>query len=710
MNSRSFFRRIALLFKAVPKSVVILFCLVVVAMNVLAQYQFVSLPFLAINAGICVSWLAFLILDVITKHFGAKAANYLSLLAVVVNLLIGSIFFALSVVLNNQNYDIFAFGAWSILLASTIAFVISALTNNYVNVFVGKKIKSNPDGKLAFSLRSYISTFFGQVVDNFIFVFLAFFLLPYIPFAIQVRWTIWQCLGASVLGALIELASEVLFTPIGYRISNYWKKNKVGEEYIKTTYELHNLPAYEIGKLVNEKVLTPMEVVEYFENRINKYNKKINAFTYTKFLEAEKYAKELEIKINNNENVGPFAGVPFALKDFLDSKKGWTNSIGGVRSIDRIDKVDSPFTIAMEKLGGIAIGKCNAPTYGFRGTTDNLRYGPTRNPHNKKYNSGGSSGGSAASVSAGLVPIAEGGDAGGSIRVPASFCGIFGYKASNGTVPMHYASSVDPEVFPFCMNGGLTKSVKDAAILLNEMQGYNKEDPYSIKRDRIDFVSKLDESIKDLKIAYTDDFGIFPVEEQIKRKVFKKAKSLEKLGAKVTKIDFNIPYTKDELIELWCIAISQESAAECLEYIKMNPDFSNDLPKELLYWNKKALDEKDRLKDYKVAKETIKKIFDDIFNEYDLIISPVSGCLAPKNDTNGNTKGPEYINGVKVDSLLGYAMTFLVNFIGNPSCSIPAGHGKHHLPIGLQMIGRYMDDETILKIAANYEKINPFLK
>lgn len=708
MNHYSFKERITLLFKAIPKSVVILFCLTVVGMNILAQYQLLSLPFLAINAGICVSWLSFLILDAVSIHFGAKAANYLSILAVIINLFVGLIFFIISLIVKNPNYDIFAFNAWSILIASTIAFIISSLTNNYVNVFVGKAIKQHLNGALAFTLRGSISTFLGQIVDNFIFVFLAFYLFPLIPNAIQIHWSIYQCIGASILGAVLELLSEIIFSPIGIRISKYWRKNKVGEEYIKSTYQLEKLCAYEIGDLVNEGVFTALEIIKYFEYRIQNYNKDINAFTYYKFLQAEEAAKKIDERISKGENVGPFAGVPFILKDFLDSKKGWTNSIGGIRQIDRIDQADSSFTIAMESLGGIAIGKGNAPTYGFRGTTDNFRYGPTKNPFNTKYNAGGSSGGSAAAVAYGLVPIGEGGDAGGSIRIPASFTNLFGYKASNGTIGMHYADSVNPNLFPFCMSGGLTKSVKDAAILLNEMQGYKDFDPYSIKIERKDYLKVLNENIKGLKVAYTDDFGIFQVEEDIKKKVYKKAKSLEKLGAKVERVNFNIPYTSDELLELWCLAISQESSAEVLKYKKEGIDLSNDLPEELIYWNERAIKEKDRLKEYKKAKEILKEIFDDVFKKFDLIISPVTGTYAPKNNDNGLCKNKEYINGVKVDPILGFALTYIVNFIGNPSCCIPAGFNKEGLPLGLQMIGRYMDDEMVLKFAANYEKINPF--
>ncbi|MBR4600437.1 MAG: hypothetical protein IKO39_10365, partial [Treponema sp.] len=199
--------------------------------------------------------------------------------------------------------------------------------------------------------------------------------------------------------------------------------------------KLEELSAFEIGSLVNERKISPVEVVKYFLDRIEKLNKSVNAFVYVTADYALEKARALEERLEKGENCGPFAGVPFALKDFLPNKKGWQSSHGGVECLVANDETDSVFCTAMEKAGGIAIGKTNAPAYGFRGTTDNLMYGPTSTPFNTKYNSGGSSGGSAAAVAAGLVPIAEGGDAGGSIRIPACFCNLYGFKAGVGTVP-----------------------------------------------------------------------------------------------------------------------------------------------------------------------------------------------------------------------------------------------------------------------------------
>ena len=164
--------------------------------------------------------------------------------------------------------------------------------------------------------------------------------------------------------------------------------------------ELHELTGVQIGKLVNSRKVSPTEVINYFVNRIEAHNDDINAYVYLEVEDALNEAKELESRLAKGEYCGPFAGVPVGLKDFLPSKKGWKNSHGGVASLIRTDDADSMFYSAARELGAIAIGKTNAPPFGFKGTCDNKLYGPTHNPFNLKYNSGGSSGGSAAAVAA----------------------------------------------------------------------------------------------------------------------------------------------------------------------------------------------------------------------------------------------------------------------------------------------------------------------
>lgn len=224
------------LFRSIPSVVTALFVISVVTMNLLANKTIYQGTYLAIDGGILVSWLSFLCMDITVKHFGMKAANKLSIFAISVNLLCCLIFFVVSVIPTPEN-DYTAFnqifrGTWFILLSSTIAFICSALLNNFLNWTIGKMFKKKPDGKLAFVTRTYVSTFIGQFVDNFIFALLTFTLFAPI-FWDGFHWTFVQCLTCSLLGAGLELVMEVIFSPIGYYICKKWKEEKVGEEYLK---------------------------------------------------------------------------------------------------------------------------------------------------------------------------------------------------------------------------------------------------------------------------------------------------------------------------------------------------------------------------------------------------------------------------------------------------------------------------------------------
>lgn len=222
----------ASLLRSVPTALTILFVLVVIGMNFLSRITLLSLPWLALNAGILISWLSFLFMDIVTKHYGARAANKMSILAIAANLVCILFCVIISRTVDYPALDMVVGGQWSILTASTIAYVISALTNNYSNVYIGSFFTKNPDGKAAYATRSFVSTFLSQILDNFIFVFLAFVVLPMIPSALQVHWTLAQCIGCSVICAFLEMLSEAVFSPIGYITVKRWKRDGVGREYI----------------------------------------------------------------------------------------------------------------------------------------------------------------------------------------------------------------------------------------------------------------------------------------------------------------------------------------------------------------------------------------------------------------------------------------------------------------------------------------------
>ncbi len=222
------------LLRSIPAPVVALFVISVIAMNILANKTLFQNEWLAIDGGILISWLSFLSMDVVVKHFGPKASNRMSVFAIVVNLLICLIFFIVSIIPSNAD-DYTAFntiigGTWFILLSSTVGFLVSALVNNSLNHLVGKAFKNNPDGKLAFFTRCYVSTFIAQFLDNFIFAILTFMVFAPI-FWDGFHWTLIQCLTCSILGGLLELVMEAIFSPIGYVVTKNWKKNNVGQQY-----------------------------------------------------------------------------------------------------------------------------------------------------------------------------------------------------------------------------------------------------------------------------------------------------------------------------------------------------------------------------------------------------------------------------------------------------------------------------------------------
>lgn len=228
-------KEITTLFTSIPSIVVSLFVVSVICMNLLANKTIVQNKWIALDGGILISWLSFMCMDIITKYFGPKASNRVAILASMINLLTCFIFYIASVIPSSAN-DYTALnnilgGTWFILLGSTIAFLVSAVINNFLNWIIGKTFHQNPEGKLAFAASAYFSTFVAQFLDNLIFsviVFVGFAPIYWNGF----HWTLLQCITCALTGAVAELIMEILFSPVGYRILLNWKKHNVGQEYL----------------------------------------------------------------------------------------------------------------------------------------------------------------------------------------------------------------------------------------------------------------------------------------------------------------------------------------------------------------------------------------------------------------------------------------------------------------------------------------------
>ncbi|MBP3392862.1 MAG: VUT family protein [Clostridia bacterium] len=227
-----------ILFRCIPGVVVSLFVVSVVCMNLLANKTLVQVPWIALDGGVLISWLSFMCMDIITKHFGPKASNQVAVLASAINLLTCGIFYVASIIPSNAGdytaLDNVLGGTWFILLGSTVAFLASAVIHNFLNWGVGKMFHKHPHGKMAYATRTYISTFIGQFMDNFIFsviVFVGFAPIYWNGF----HWTWLQCAVCALTGAVAELIMEMLFAPIGYRIVQSWRNNNIGQEYFTYT-------------------------------------------------------------------------------------------------------------------------------------------------------------------------------------------------------------------------------------------------------------------------------------------------------------------------------------------------------------------------------------------------------------------------------------------------------------------------------------------
>ncbi|WP_026695642.1 amidase [Peribacillus kribbensis] len=477
----------------------------------------------------------------------------------------------------------------------------------------------------------------------------------------------------------------------------------------------HNEVAYmsasEIAAKIKDLEFSPVEVTEAFINRIEERNKSLNAFVYFGYQDALNKAKETERSLLAGEDVGMFHGVPSALKDLFGAKPGWISTFGGIRAFkDNVVNHYCAYGERFEKAGGILLGKTNSPVLGFRGVTDNYLFGPTRNPFDLSRNAGGSSGGSAAAVADGLVPIAQGSDTGGSTRIPAAWCGIYGFKPSGGRVP--FLGRPDGfRTYIFSTEGTLTRTVEDAALSLSMLTGYDNRDPYSLN-EKVDFRSALHGSIKDWRIAYSPNFGVYPVDSRVAQTVAEAVKVFEQAGATVEEVDIGIPYDQRELSELFNRIVMRGSISIFENYkskgIDLLKDHREDLPPQYLEWIEKAyqMNMLDVNQD-QIMRTTIYDVIQNVFKDYDLLITPTVASLPTENGHWGNTLGPSQINGEEIDSLIGWCMTYITNFTGHPSASIPAGLSDQ-LPVGMQIIGKRYADTDVITASAVFEKLKPW--
>ena len=476
--------------------------------------------------------------------------------------------------------------------------------------------------------------------------------------------------------------------------------------------ELAYMTVTELAARVRRRDLSPVEVIDATIARIEARNPSLNAFVIDGYDDARVRAKGAERALMSGDPLGPLHGVPSAIKDLFGFKPGWRNTFGGIRALkDYVADFSCAFVDRLERGGAIFVGKTNSPIEGFRGTCDNYLFGPTCNPFDATRNPGGSSGGSAAAVADGLVPIAHGTDGGGSIRIPAAWCGVYGYKPSWGRAPFLIRPNAFAGNAPFLFEGPITRTVEDAALAMTALAGHDPADPYSVD-SKVDFLGATQCSIRGWKIAYSPDFDVYPVDPRITETVGAAVKLFEDAGATVEQVKVGINRSQAELSDLWCRLVAPLNVMGLegfkAEGIDLRKDHPDDLPPEYREWVEVGykMTAVDFFRDQEIRTE-VNDAIQGVLNNYDLLITPTLACMPVENADDGNTKGPTEINGEAIDPLIGWCMTYFINFSGHPAASIPAGL-IDGLPVGMQIIGRRLADSDVLAASAAFERLKPW--
>ncbi len=457
--------------------------------------------------------------------------------------------------------------------------------------------------------------------------------------------------------------------------------------------------------------IAPTALIDAVLDRITRRNERTNAFVEIATDDARARARFIESELTAGRSVGPLAGVPVALKESASAKRGMQRTMGSIPFRGSVSETDSTFVSRLESAGAVVVGTTNTPEMDHKGTTDNPLVGPTLNPFDRSRNAGGSSGGSAAAVADGLVPIAHGKDAGGSLRIPAAWSGVYAFKPTFRRVPnVTRPDGFADELGIRSSHGPITRSVEDAALVLDVIGGHHPRDPASVPVESESFRDAVTQPIDGYSIAYTPDFGTFPVETAVRSVVDDALDAFTRAGATVERVEMEIGYSHSELTDAWLALVGANLAAfaEWLaehDGIDLLGDHRETLSDGIisLIESGQAMSATEYCHQH-VVRTAVHDAFEDVFETHDLLVSPTVCCSPVENATDESTSGPKTVDGVAVDPRIGWCQTFLCNFTGHPAASIPAGIDTDGLPVGLQLIGQRFDDAGVFSASGAIER------
>jgi amidase len=450
--------------------------------------------------------------------------------------------------------------------------------------------------------------------------------------------------------------------------------------------------AVELARMIRDKEVSAAEVMTAFLAQINRVNPKVNAIcTFIGEEAALRAAKEADERLARGQAPGPLHGLPHAVKD-LAATAGIRTTLGSPIYKDFTPAEDALIVQRIKAGGAIVIGKTNTPEFGAGSHTFNPIFGATRNPYDLTKSSGGSSGGAAAALACGMLPLADGSDLGGSLRNPAAFCNVVGFRPSPGRVPVYPSENAWDTL---AVLGPMARSVADAALLLSTLAGPDPRAPISIPEPGEKFSRPLDRDFRNVRIAWSRNLGRYPVQPAINEVCDKSRPVFAALGCQVEDGEPDLRDADDifQTLRAWSFA---QSRSQDLERHR-------DLIKDTVIWN---IEQGLKLSGADVSRAELKRTLlyhrvREFMERYEFLVLPVTQ-VAPFPVEIDWVKE---IDGVKMETYIDWmASCYTITVTGLPAISVPCGFTKEGLPIGLQIVGRHRRDFDVLQLAYAFEQ------
>jgi amidase len=463
-----------------------------------------------------------------------------------------------------------------------------------------------------------------------------------------------------------------------------------------TNDELCFTPATRLVTLIRKRQVSPLEVVRAVLARIERVNPALNAYCTVAADQALAAARAATRALTRGTTLGPLHGVPVSIKD-LTPTRGIRTTWGSKIFEDHVPEEDGLVVTRLKAAGAIVIGKTNTPEYGAGANTFNAVFGATRNPWNPALTCGGSTGGGAVALATGMAPLAQGSDLGGSLRIPAAFCGVVGLRPSPGLVPVH---PVQTAWDAYSVQGPMARTVADLALMLRVIAGPDARSPISYPVDAVAFTAAVKRpDLRGARIAWSVGLGVTPVDDEIERVAAGAIPILRRLGARVDEAhpDF------DGLLEIVLASRGFSMVARHAEKLpKWRDVMQENLVKNVEYGL--GLSASDVARAERLRTELWERV--RRFQErYDFIVTPTTAVPPFPVETIY----PRKINGVPMQNYIQWVLlTYAFTVVGLPAISVPCGFTRDGLPVGLQIAGRWHDDARVLRAAAAFEAAAPW--